>query len=275
MTKPKTYFAAMVSSTFNDLKDHRGEVIDALHHNDLLPKVMEYDTARADADVIDSSLQFVRESHAYICVIGPRYGQTPHDEARNPDRLSITELEFDEAQRLGRPILLFIASENHKWTRADFEFDAEKQKKLEAFCARAKLMKTDGEVHRVYAEFRSSEELGRQAEQAIANMAAQLDANPAPDAPAQTTEAEIVEDVLSLKPPLLRALPSYAASHSFIRRKVELNALDECAQPDAKDPVLLFEAMGGSGKSMLIWEWATDHATKAHPGLKGRFWYSF
>ncbi len=41
------------------------------------------------------------------------------------------------------------------------------------------------------------------------------------------------------------------------------------------DPMLLFEAIGGSGKSMLTWEWVTNHAVSARKDWAGRFWYSF
>ncbi|MFZ4768446.1 MAG: hypothetical protein ACOYMN_26155, partial [Roseimicrobium sp.] len=39
--------------------------------------------------------------------------------------------------------------------------------------------------------------------------------------------------------------------------------------------LLLFEAIGGNGKSMLTWEWTTKHATTVRPDWAGRFWYSF
>ena len=39
--------------------------------------------------------------------------------------------------------------------------------------------------------------------------------------------------------------------------------------------MLLFEAIGGNGKSMLTWEWTNNHATKIRPDWAGRFWYSF
>jgi hypothetical protein len=39
--------------------------------------------------------------------------------------------------------------------------------------------------------------------------------------------------------------------------------------------VLLFDAIGASGKSMLTWEWTTGHATKVRGDWAGRFWYSF
>ena len=50
----------------------------------------------------------VRDGSAYIGVISKKYGQMPKCPTRNPDNLSITELEFNEALHLGRPILLFI-----------------------------------------------------------------------------------------------------------------------------------------------------------------------
>ncbi len=104
--EPKLYRAIMVSSTFTDLEAHRREVIDAIHRFGFHANVMEYSGARSDADVIDTSLRMVRESAAYLCVIGHKYGQAPVDADRNPDGLSITELEFNEARRLGRPIVL-------------------------------------------------------------------------------------------------------------------------------------------------------------------------
>jgi tetratricopeptide (TPR) repeat protein len=39
--------------------------------------------------------------------------------------------------------------------------------------------------------------------------------------------------------------------------------------------MLLLEAIGGSGKSMLTWEWLTKHANSARSDWAGLFWYSF
>jgi len=41
--------------------------------------------------------------------------------ARNPDGLSITELEFNEAMQLDRPILLFVMGDDHPVKKADVE----------------------------------------------------------------------------------------------------------------------------------------------------------
>src|SRR5690349_21539616 len=105
---PRQYHGVMISSTFTDLEEHRAALIKALKGQGLTDIAMENDSAKADLDVIDSSLQMVRDSSAYIGIIGRKYGQTPKCPNRNPGNVSISELEFNEAQRLGRPILLFI-----------------------------------------------------------------------------------------------------------------------------------------------------------------------
>ena len=108
MGEPKNYRAIMLSSTFTDLSEHRQGAIEAISKLDYMPKVMEHTGARADDDVIESSLNMVRDSTAYVGVISLKYGQTPFDPDRNPGRLSITELEFNEAMQLDRPIVLFV-----------------------------------------------------------------------------------------------------------------------------------------------------------------------
>src|SRR5438067_272291 len=108
---PRLFPGVMVSSTFTDLQQHRAALIRA---------------------------------------ISRKYGQIPESQDRNPNGLSITELEFDEAQRLGRPILLFIMGPDHRVREADIELDAEKRAKLEAFCEKAKRIRSDSAVHRVY-----------------------------------------------------------------------------------------------------------------------------
>jgi tetratricopeptide (TPR) repeat protein len=161
--EPKLFRAIMVSSTFTDLEAHRREVIDAIQRFGFYPNVMEFSGARSDADVIDASLKMVRESAAYLCVIGHKYGQTPVDADRNPKGLSVTELEFNEARRLGLPILLFLMGDDHPVTKGDIEPDPKKQKKLQAFRKQAKRIDPGKPAERVYETFASKEEFAKQA----------------------------------------------------------------------------------------------------------------
>jgi tetratricopeptide (TPR) repeat protein len=273
---PRLYSGVMVSSTFKDLEKHREALIDAIHKEEFASVVMEYDSAKAVLDVIDSSLQMVRNAAAYIAVIGLRYGQTPECPRRNPDKLSITELEFNEAQRLGRPILLFLMDKDHELRFEDFEHDPANQAKLDAFRERAKKSGPDSKVNRVYGTFKSLKDFKEQVPYAVAKLRRLLDAAPSPNEPPAVGSAptDPSGDPIPV-PPALYAEPSYAASHKFVGRDAELTALSDWASAADPFPILLFDAIGGSGKSMLTWEWTRSHATKVRADWAGRFWYSF
>jgi tetratricopeptide (TPR) repeat protein len=177
LNEPKTYQGIMVSSTFTDLMEHRQKVIKAIDALGFRANVMENDGARADFDVIESSLNMVRDSAAYVGVISQKYGQTPLDTDQNPDRLSITELEFNEAMRLNRPIVLFIMGERHPVLKADVEIDPNKIQKLDAFRERAKRMREGSEVNRVYAIFESLEQFSAAAAVAIGRLVKLLESS--------------------------------------------------------------------------------------------------
>jgi hypothetical protein len=266
---PRRYHGVMVSSTFKDLREHRVALIDAIKGQGLTDVAMENDSAKP-IDVIDSSLGMVQDAAAYIGVISRKYGQTPACMDRNPHDLSLTELEFDEAVRLKRPILLFIMGENHLLREADIESDPGKKVKLNAFRERAKQMGPDSLVHRVYATFDSLEEFTRKAIHSVSELRRLLDESDAPDLPLPQVELDPIPT-----PPAFYAEPRYIGSHDFIGRSAQLDDLNEWAKPADTHPVLLFDAIGGSGKSMLTWEWTTKHATQVRGDWAGRFWYSF
>lgn len=277
----------MLSSTFTDLKEHRARAIEVISKLHYMPSVMEHSGAQAEGDVIDTSLDMVRNAAAYIGVIGLKYGQAPFDPVRNPDRLSITELEFNEAMRLGRPMVLFIMGPDHLVRAADIESDPEKRIKLDEFRERAKKMRNDAEVQRVYEVFSSLEQFSTAAATAIGNLIRLLERNERRDLEVlgegagldgSTDQRSFRERGLDTglpRPPALAAVPRYLGSHSFVGRESELLMLSDWC--DAADPnsMLLLEAVGGSGKSMLTWEWLTKHSTRAREDWAGRFWYSF
>jgi hypothetical protein len=76
-------------------------------------------------------------------------------------------------------------------------------------------------------------------------------------------------------PPAFYASPDYIGRNNFIGRQAQLQLLNSWAQAADPTSVLLFEAIGGTGKSMLTWEWTTKHATNVRGDWAGRFWYSF
>ena len=83
-----------LSSTYEDLKDHRRTVFDKLRQSGYQVIAMEDYVAR-DERPVEACLSDVAASDVYIGIFGLRYGYVP-DEG-NPDGLSITELEFRQA----------------------------------------------------------------------------------------------------------------------------------------------------------------------------------
>jgi Domain of unknown function (DUF4062) len=278
-SEPRHYMGVMISSTFTDLQRHREVLIEALGRADLKAIAMENDSAKP-MDMITSSLQMVRDCSAYIALIGHKYGQVPVSPSQNPERRSVTELEFEEAQKLGRPILLFIMSEAHTLTKADVETNKAREKKLNAFRNRAKRMNPNSTIHRVYATFDSLEDFRAKVIQAVAALEHYIlerqsitVIQPEADAPSGPPLARETKSIP--KPPALYAEPYYLGSHQFVGRQAQLDTLSDWASASEPHPVLLFDAIGGTGKSMLAWEWLTRHAPRIRTDWGGQFWYSF
>jgi hypothetical protein len=101
-----------VSSTFVDLKECRESVFRAIRkagHQDI---AMEYYVAE-DKRPVDRCLRDVRSSDLYIGVFAWRYGWIP---AKNNRRhLSITEMEYREALKSGKPCLIFLLDSSVPW----------------------------------------------------------------------------------------------------------------------------------------------------------------
>ncbi|NQZ06557.1 MAG: DUF4062 domain-containing protein [Algicola sp.] len=270
---PKSYDGVMVSSTFADLQVHREVLMTALRKQEMFAIGMEDYVTIPDDDVISSSLNMVRKSRAYIGLISHRYGEPPQCDKRNPLGYSASRLEFEEAQTLGLPTLVFIMGEDHPGKRSDFETDGEKLEKLEEYRQRAK-------QGRIYVIFDSVGVFTEKAIHAVAKLAQYLKelVQPAPTNPEQNTApTNITKSTTPLipHPPAFYAESRYIGSHKFVGRKAQLDILDDWASPADPNPVLLFEAIGGTGKSMLTWEWVENHAVNTREDWAGRFWYSF
>ena len=227
--QPRPVHQVMVSSTFTDLKEHRAALIDAIHRHDLHANVMEHDDAKVRDDVIESSLKMVRDSAAYILVVGSKYGQTPEDAGRNPDKVSITELEFNEARDLGCPILLFIMGDDHPVKKSDIEKDPEKEKKLNAFRERAKIASPGGKVNRVYSVFNSLEEFMTKFASSLTELCRLLDSRDRPAFP-HTSDKMAVMAKPSPKKKTILAVFANPSTMSALRLAEEERAIRESIQ---------------------------------------------
>lgn len=274
---PRPYHGVMVSSTFRDLEQHREALMRVISGQGLHPVAMEDDAALPAGTVIDSSLKKVRNAAAYVGVISARYGQVPDDKARNPLGLSLTELEFREARRLGRPILIFVMGAAHKVDQDAVELDPDRRRKLQAFREEVKRVTEGSTLHRVYAVFNSFHEFEVAATQSVAELRRFLEAESGSVDGGQPAAMTVEPgDRGSIpRPPALYAEPPYIGSHPFVGRSAQLDLLNDWAAAAEPHPVLLFEAIGGAGKSMLTWEWTTRHASAVRDDWAGVFWYSF
>ena len=117
-----------LSSTYEDLKDYRDAVARALRRLDHQVVGME-DYVAAEARPLDKCLKDVGKCDVYVGIFAWRYGYVPPKD--NPDRKSITELEYREATRLKKPRLIFLLKDDAPWPRKDVD-RGESLERLEA-----------------------------------------------------------------------------------------------------------------------------------------------
>jgi tetratricopeptide (TPR) repeat protein len=240
----RNYREITLSSTFVDLKEHRQRTINAIIRCGYRPRIAQDSATLSDADVIETSLNMIRDSAAYIGVIGWKYGRTPIDPHRNPNRLSISELEFDEALRLDRPMALFVMGDEHPVKSADVETDPDKKKKLDEFRKRAKRMRAGGETQRVYRAFENLEQFSSMVDAAVGNL---------------------VQSIRSEKPitdrGAHRALSNIpiAVPRHFFGRDADLAAIKAALNSGGRAALIALHGLRGLGKTTLAAAYAERH----------------
>jgi O-acetyl-ADP-ribose deacetylase (regulator of RNase III) len=117
-----------LSSTYNDLIEHRKAIKDQIARRKMIFVGMEYFGANPEnflpAGVI---IEEVKKADVYIGVFGVRYGNI--DQATG---LSMTELEYREAKSGNKPMLLYIIKESANVKVSDIEQDILGREKLKS-----------------------------------------------------------------------------------------------------------------------------------------------
>jgi hypothetical protein len=101
-----------LSSTYRDLKSEREAVYRVLRAMGHEAYGME-DSVATDQRPLDKVLADVVSSDLYVGIFAWWYGYIP--EENNPNRLSITELEFRQARESNIPCLIFLLHEDAPW----------------------------------------------------------------------------------------------------------------------------------------------------------------
>lgn len=251
----------MVSSTILDLPDHRKAVIDAIIRANFNPVMMESKSS-SSKDSIAFSLKLVEDADIYIGILGYRYGYVPNDPNRNPERISITELEYKHAEKLKKSILFFFMSDKHLIESNSIEHDPENLLKLNKF-------KDEIKTKFVISFFNSTEQLAYQAYQSLVEL-----------------HEDIREHAQSL---LIQQIPlPYVKSNlpntsytKFIGREKEKNEIISLLRPypNSQYHLIIIDGIGGVGKSTLALEIANyyvnniDHIDETDR-FKGVVWTS-
>lgn len=134
-----------LSSTYIDLQPCRKKVEDALTRIQASFRSMSFFGSK-EGDPLEECLRKVRECNYYVGIIGHRYGSLHEASGK-----SITELEYEEAKRLGVSRRIYMAGPSVSILPEQVEAD-EKRALLEAFKLRLKKENT-------FVEFSSPDDL--------------------------------------------------------------------------------------------------------------------
>ena len=102
--RPKVVF---ISSTSEDLKEHRAAARDAANSSGFLPVMMEYFVASGKKPPLDACLAEVDEADVLVAIVAHRYGWVPKGQTPRQYK-SITWLECERAAKEGKDVLAFL-----------------------------------------------------------------------------------------------------------------------------------------------------------------------
>jgi tetratricopeptide (TPR) repeat protein len=213
-----------ISSTYKDLIDYRAAAIRAVEGTNYQASKMEVFGARPD-EPLDACLKEVEESDFFIGIYAHRYGYVPAS-----SEISITEMEYVHARKLGKTIYCFVIDEeNQPWLPKFIEGEPGASK-LKDFKRR---IQTD----HVCAFFTTSQDLGMKVANALSHYVATQH---------QTTDSRIPIPI-STKP-TGSTLPQQGF---FVGREKELDIIKSALSTESRTWGALIDGPGGIGKTAL------------------------
>lgn len=119
-------YQVFVSSTYSDLKEERGKVMQTVMSLDCIPAGMELFPA-IDEEQFEFIKKIIDDCDYYILIVGGKYGSI------SDDGISYTEKEYDYAVSKGIPVIAFLHNDIGKIALDKCDTDEAKRKKLFAF----------------------------------------------------------------------------------------------------------------------------------------------
>lgn len=131
----KRKYQVFVSSTREDLKEERMDIVEEILKSDCIPAGMELwpPSGKTQWEIIK---RVIDESDYYLLIIAGRYGSVTKNE--KGEEVSFTEMEYDYALQIGKPILALINSAPDELPRNKTETSEIMKIKLDAFREKAK-----------------------------------------------------------------------------------------------------------------------------------------
>jgi Domain of unknown function (DUF4062) len=130
-------YQVFVSSTYEDLRAERQEVMQALLELDCIPSGMELFPA-ASEDQWTLIKKVIDDCDYYIVIAGGRYGST------GPDKKSYTQMEYEYAISKNKPVMAFLHADPASIASGKTENTDEGKRRLQEFCEllKKKVVKT-------------------------------------------------------------------------------------------------------------------------------------
>jgi len=229
-----------ISSTYEDLREHRELVYRALRRLQHDVRAME-DYVATDERPVDKCLADVAACDIYIGIIAFRRGFEPPE--ANPERCSITQLEYRKANEYKKDRLIFMLSEDAPWPVKFVDVDD--------LALRVRAFRTELASQHVVAYFRTGHELAEFVTAAVAlrSVAVPLGA---------ALPIAVSGPGASLRAPMHFAFPDspypllgpYENPAVFAGRDAEIEELDRRIRQSQL--VLCLHASSGAGKSSLL-----------------------
>jgi len=212
-----------ISSTFEDLEAHRERVYRTLRKLKCDVIAME-DYVALDKRPLDACLSDIASCDLYVGILAWRYGFVPRKD--NPDKKSITELEFRHAVSSGKDCLLFLHDESSPWPRK-FVDTGVNSRRLEDF------RKHVGEEYTV-AFFDDADQLAAEVATAVSRWLRERDIEASVDSQVSIPNAKILLDNLAAelkKEVRLAVMDVYQSGDAFTGEK----HADDGTEPKAAD----------------------------------------
>jgi len=213
-----------ISSTYKDLIDYRAAAIRAVEGTNYQASKMEVFGARPD-EPLDACLKEVEESELFIGIYALRYGFVPEGAD-----ISITEMEYVHAKKLGKEIYCFLLDEeNQPWLKKWIEGESGKSK-LEDFKKRIQ------KLH-VCDYFTTPDDLRAKVSNALSLYVS-----------TQKTISDSQSPTYQSPKPTGNTLPN---QEFFVGRDKERDIILSALSPESRTWGALIDGPGGIGKSAL------------------------